>query len=636
MKLKTIVICSLSCTLVGAMLGLVFFENKIDFSSLAQVPAGPTKNICSITINSDDEIKTFKQKLSSDGRFQFTELTSSSEKWFDQACSSNVQCDVLIISGHFGRTFFGRSGNILTLSEIESKSCSKTCRGILEQPKEIYLFGCNTLAGKGPASRTADQYLQVLLEDGLERSFAERVVEARYGPSGELNVSSMRRAFSGVPVIYGFCDKAPLGAETGPVLQKYLSGKSKNDYFDRLNKLEGVKKTLQPYSLTTMQQLIDAPLANSFKSIGRCFKQVTGVAPTDEIANRICEVRDTQKPIETRARDLNFLMRSDERLSYIELCNDFFAEMSKKALTPTELSAVAEIKKNQKLRDDLEMLLDKVTFFLGFDYGVLGIRLGLDQQKVIPVLSRGFVKMVTKGLTQEEINLMINLDFRNSFKDYIRINFEAINYPMTWSNGHSIEAIGLTKTQDAQIINHLQQMLSTSAPQIKRQLLGTLIKLNAVNIAMKSELISMLYAPQTDTRANAIRALGTIKVYDEKIVTEIIALMNRETDGWTLKKSALYFSDVPFDNPLIQNHLAKSLSHPNAEVRQYSALALAHRQLKDDEVLKALVLGLKDLNSSVKLNCRFALQNNRQMISAYLVSQILTELPEEYKLIFSN
>ena len=636
MKLKIIVICLLSCTLVGVIPGLSFFENKVEFSSLSQPFEGPQKNICSITINSDDEIKTFKQKLSSDGRFKFTELTGSSEKWFDQACDSNVQCDVLIISGHFGRTFFGRSGNILTLSEMESKSCSKTCRGILEQPKEIYLFGCNTLAGKGPASRTADQYLQVLLEDGLERSFAERVVEARYGPSGELNVSSMRRAFSGVPVIYGFCDKAPLGAETGPVLQKYLSGKSKNDFYDRLNKLEVAKKTLQPYSLITMQKLIDAPLANSFTSIGRCFKQVTGVATTDETANRICEVRNTQKPIETRARDLNFLMRSDERLSHIELCNDFFAEMSKKSLSPTELSAVDEVRNNQKLRDDLEMLLDKVTFFLGFDYGVLGIKLGLDKEKVNPILSRGFTKMITKGLTQEEINLMINLDFRSSFKDYIRISYAAINHPTTWSNGHSIEAIGLTKTQDPQIINHLQQMLSMSAPQFKRQLLEALIKLNAVGLSMKSELISMLYTPQADVRANAIRALGMIKVYDEKIVTEIIALMNRETDAWTLKKSAIYFSDISFDNLLIQRHLALALNHANAEVRQYAAMALSHRQLKDDEVFSALIRGLKDSSSSVKLNCRFALQNNRQMISVNLANQIQNELPDDYKLIFGK
>jgi hypothetical protein len=635
--MKKYIILSAVCTLVGIFFYQIQNGSSIDLSSLSSRSiASPQKNICSITINSDDEIRMFKKKLATDGRFKFTELINDSSKWFDQSCDSQVQCDVLIISGHFGGTFFGKSGNHLSLSELESKSCSKSCTGILQQPKEVYLFGCNTLSGKGNATRSPEQYLHVLLEDGLERNFAERVVEARYGPSGEENANRMKRVFPGVPVIYGFCDKAPLGAEAGPILQRYLSGKSKDDYYNRLEKLESIKKNLQPYSQATIQQMIDIPLATSFKSVGRCFSQLTGVDTKDDISGRICTVRDTKASIEDRAKHLNFLMRSKESLSYIELCNDFFSDINNKSLAPNEHFAVEQIKNNQKLRDDLEILLDKVTFFLGFDYGVLSAQLGLDKSKITPILSREFAKMVNKGLTREEINLMVNSDFKHPFKDFISINYNDVNTGVTFSNGNSIEAIGLTKTQDPQIINHLQKLMSSAPESLQVPLLETLIRLNAVDVAMRDQLVSMLYNQSSEIRANAIRALGLIKVYDEKIVNELIAHGMRETDLWALKKSIVYFTEVKFDSPSIRSYLARQLSHSSVEARVYSAQSLAQRSIREHAVFDSLIIGLNDANGEVKFNCKYALKINRQNIPSDLVARIRSNHPNEAIYIFGH
>ena len=82
--------------------------------------------------------------------------------WFDKACASGIRCDQLVISGHFGGTFFGMSGNALSLSTLEAKGCSKSCEGILSHPYEVFLFGCNTLSGKEKDSRTPEQHLQIL------------------------------------------------------------------------------------------------------------------------------------------------------------------------------------------------------------------------------------------------------------------------------------------------------------------------------------------------------------------------------------------------------------------------------------------------------------------------------------------
>ena len=77
--------------------------------------------VCSITINSDDEIKAFKSHLGTKD-FEFVELVPFSEEfnklekfeesrpnnihWFTNACKKGYKCDILVISGHFGGLFF--------------------------------------------------------------------------------------------------------------------------------------------------------------------------------------------------------------------------------------------------------------------------------------------------------------------------------------------------------------------------------------------------------------------------------------------------------------------------------------------------------------------------------------------------
>ena len=606
-------------------------ENVTELSSYA----GEQKNICSITINSDDEIKSFKQKLAGDNRFKFTELAVGDERWFERACAQDIQCDVLVISGHFGGTFFGESGYHLSLSELETKSCSRKCTGILEKPKEVYLFGCNTLAGKEPDARTPEEYLQVLLADGLERSFAERVVEARYGPSGEKNISRMERSFPGVPAIYGFCEKAPLGKESGPIVKNYLSTVS-DGYFDQLNKLEHVQKTMQPYSSDTLSKLTNTNLASRFTAIGRCFKQTNGIGTDNDVANRICSVRNTNNTIEARAADLDYLLRSKQNLGYIELCNDFFNEMSKVKLTAAQQQAIAQIKNNDSLKNDLAGLIDKVTFFLAYDYATLGVQLGLPVTQVSPTVSKSFIEMVTKGLTQEEVNLMINSDFRNPFKNLIRIDYASVDTAKTWENGNSIEAIGLTGTKDSQIISRLQNLLSTAPTTIKRQLLKALTRLEAVTASLKKPLIEMLYETDYDIRANSVQALEKIQTYDEQIVNEMIALMNREQNGWVLKKASLYFVGVPFDTPAIQEHLTKSLQHSSSEVRQYTAQALGNRNLKDRFVFEGLFQCLADKNAAVHDNCRYGLKRNSAKIPKDIATNIQSQYPQDYSYIMNT
>ena len=80
------------------------------FSSVIQAKK---LNFCSITLNSNDEIKIFKNNLNKDGDdFNFIELTQDGDDfdsdWMEGACerTKSKSCDVLLISGHFAGEVF--------------------------------------------------------------------------------------------------------------------------------------------------------------------------------------------------------------------------------------------------------------------------------------------------------------------------------------------------------------------------------------------------------------------------------------------------------------------------------------------------------------------------------------------------
>lgn len=207
--------------------------------ALAQ--AEEKKTVCSATINSSEEIELFKKHLGTKN-FKFVELTSYAKEdnknnFLNEACKAGVTCDILVISGHFGGNFFGASGINLPIETLEAGECSKACDGILRKPKEVFLFGCNTLAGKNEDRRTPEQYRRVLMEDGFSTEEAERVVAFRYSPIGDSFSDRMSRVFYNSPRIYGFNSIAPSGKTIQPLLASYLkkAGPEYPAYFSSLD-----------------------------------------------------------------------------------------------------------------------------------------------------------------------------------------------------------------------------------------------------------------------------------------------------------------------------------------------------------------------------------------------------------------
>lgn len=627
------------------VLGLTTFKyftqsGSFDASSTVSrsVAAEDVQNICSITINSDDELVAFKDALNPTGLYKFTELTNKDPKWFEQACQSRVKCDVLIISGHFGGTFFGKSQNHLSLIEMEKQSCSGTCQGILSAPKEVYLFGCNTLASKNASTRTPEEYLRVLLEDGISRSDAERMVEARYGPAGEDILNKMMRSFPGVPVIYGFCDKAPLGEVAGPLLRRYLKDTS-HRYYDTLANLGKVQQN-QPYTTEVLQSIVNGRLAQEFKNIKRCFVQTPGVAANDAVTEKICKIRDVKSTIEVRADKLHQLLNTPQSLSYIELANDFLTEMSKKTLTTSEQTAVAGIKNNPKLREDILHIFDKLSFFMSYEYAVFASYLGADKAHLSSILTNSFVKTINQKFNREEYNMIYDLNYRYKINNFINLNNDQLTNSSIWQNGNILMAIGLTATNDVAIVNRIKDILRNSTGYLQSSAAYSIASLNQVTDDIVPAFLAMLNSPDPESRVSAVDALRLVKDRNEAIINGLVDMISRETVNWNKKRAILFFVEKGYRSAKIDGMLTKLVTDPLWESRYYSVLALQRNPIQETYIMDALVNQLLiETNLSVQAILRQTLKSNKTSISSAQIEKLKSKHSEnssntEYDFIF--
>lgn len=268
--------------------------------------------VCTVTINSSDERELFKKTLNPRD-FEFVELTRFGEQkigesWFEAACAEKIQCDVLLVSAHFGGSFFGTMTDFKwTTDTIENKSCQNSCDGILKNPKEVYLFGCNTLAGKQRDRRTPEEYLQVLLRDNIDRQQAERIVAARYGPFGSSFGDVMARNFETVPMIYGFDSVGPSGTSVKKYLKSYLTKVGDFKKHLALNDFERSRKIWQ----SEMRATNHATATGLQRS-----------SPAYEVRTNLCELRNEKKRLEERVNHAEGLLDKDFQV-YLPSVADF-------------------------------------------------------------------------------------------------------------------------------------------------------------------------------------------------------------------------------------------------------------------------------------------------------------------------
>lgn len=320
------------------------------------------KTVCSITLNSSDEIEVTRQYLGEE-HFNYIELVNTENRnWFKKACQSKVKCDILVISGHFGGVFFGKNGR-LSLQELESEKCSNECDGILNHPKEVFLYGCNTLAGKTRDSRTPEQYRAVLLEDGFSPREADQIVALRYSPVGNSFNARMQRLFDQTPRIYGFDSIAPSGQNIRPYLKTYFSKRRGAKYASYLDKLSRSDKSLNRDFLRALYE------TNVAQSSGL----ITGEQPPR------CMLESKSVGLDEKLAWIERVLNSDEdHLRYINEINSFLSTLSDVKLTERQRQVLERIRRNttteQRHRRAIEALRD--YFFMQYELVNLAYQIG--------------------------------------------------------------------------------------------------------------------------------------------------------------------------------------------------------------------------------------------------------------------
>lgn len=312
--------------------------------------------VCAMTFNSTDEIEIYKKKMDMKHFNPVVEITEfdNGKNWLDSACKSGIKCDQLIISGHFAGMFFGeKKDQAVSLEELEEASCNKACSGIFKDPSEVFLFGCNTLAGEGLKTRSPEQYLEVLREHHFDDYYAQQVVASSYGIQGKSNKVRMQNVFGDEKKIYGFNSIAPSGKTVSPFWTNYLNKEKPHEHLDKL------------YGDKAVDYL--APNSTLSKCMaGTSFCQCGGISDDDPEKKLTCELLDPNSSPKKKLFAMQELMARDNFMAYVPLLNNVIEDgiasgkfdLSK--LSAADKATLKSLSSNTVIRDMLLSSADQM------------------------------------------------------------------------------------------------------------------------------------------------------------------------------------------------------------------------------------------------------------------------------------
>ncbi|MCE3010556.1 MAG: hypothetical protein LW875_08085 [Proteobacteria bacterium] len=310
---------------------LAWAQNSSSFSGLQSL--SQPINFCTVRINSDDEIKLYKKYYETKG-VRFIELTEFGSRirpakevdpvtklvkpefdgdWFNNACKSGIKCDVLLISGHYGSGFSGpdTTGLSWTINDLERQACDNSCTGILNSPTKVKLFGCNTLAGKA-LGRTREEQLQAYIDHGYSPRVASEMLAMLYSDIGRTNKERMEFVFNGVPNLYGFVIKAPLGHQIANSLEKYI---------------QSIPDLGEELRMSKAPKYVDTKMAALPRWMG--FRMTSGLTPDSPTWNgfqKTCRLFTSKSNMSKKLDAVYELVNSPDRKKFLSAIAQFVLE----------------------------------------------------------------------------------------------------------------------------------------------------------------------------------------------------------------------------------------------------------------------------------------------------------------------
>ncbi|MBC7420628.1 MAG: hypothetical protein H7328_07865 [Bdellovibrio sp.] len=467
------------------------------------VEAAPVvkKNVCTITINSSEEAELFKSNLSPN-LWNFIELApknaeAASKDWFSQSCKPSVKCDILVVSGHFGGTFFGESKLTLSMEDLEKNSCDDKCSGILKQPREVFLFGCNTLASKQKDHRTPEQYMQVLLNDGFSTAQASQIVSFRYSGFGDSFKYSMSQVFAATPRIYGFSSVGPSGKTVEPLLRNYLkSSQAQYANFEAYDKEAGTKTNSRLFTALKNTSLAQAYGLN--------------LAMKNAEEKPYCYIRSEKISRLDKLKYIKKLFEAKKAVQLLAHIQDFLhsVRLAEKPLNEEEKKVWLAFSTDPKLKNDLlDLLKLNGDIYLPLKANILNTLKDLDliDEQFVASSFNQMVDLRTP-FTETRRSMLCSLQLT------INIPFEAIQ-PQRWTEPEFISTLLCLRPTEPRILEKMASLVKTG---VSANLRGTAIwyfywfKTDDVSI-QKNIAEAILSEKDDSVRQTAAMVLKTLK-----------------------------------------------------------------------------------------------------------------------------
>ncbi len=542
----------------------------------------PKKTACTITINSSDESDLFRAKLS-DHQWNFIELTDPADphgNWFQRACEKKIECDILIISGHFGGSFFGTESEVrLSMEALESRSCLPSCAGITKRPKEVFLFGCNTLASKEKDSRSPEVYQRTLIRDGFTPAQASQVAAFRYSALGDSFRERMTQVFSNSPRIYGFSAMAPSGKTAAPFLEKYL--KSSERFYANFESAS--------YQLGTQQN-------NALKTAFKYSTLVQSAGVYAEKAKLFRKSPASETPFcylgsETNSRlaKLKFIQKSlkaGKAFGFIAHINDFVSnqELNLTGLNPEEIRIVLEIAQDPGIRRDFERYLKLPgEVYLPVRIGVLN-------------LMKGF-GVLTEAEAAIQITQALNLDFSKP------ISRKTIDKVCAYELRTDLDVMKIPEVRFTEYGTfEVMRCLRPRNREIHERILDAFLKNPHVTFIASSALSSIRptspsvlnrladaadSATDSEVRRYAIDVLSEIQITDLTLLRRLIKILKYDKDIMIRQNVAYAFRLIMTENIEVLRAIVESMLHdPEWSVRSAAGEALEIQNSHDPEIEK--------------------------------------------------
>ena len=374
--------------------------------------AADKQTVCTITVNSADEQKTFRRFLSPD-KYEFVELIERGRPdWLASSCQAKVSCDILVISGHYGEgnVFFAdalEAREFLPIAELERVSCSGSCPSLFSKLKEVYLFGCDTLNPHAQHS-TSDEIARSFVREGRSPTEADRLARQLNLERGQSSRDRMRMVFKDVPVIYGFSSAAPLGPTAASSLARVFQSNGAGD-IGKGRPSSSLLRQFAPQGMVAargmtagdphaamrqdvckfaddrlsdgqrldfVHKLLQRPTAQARMMLDRIERYTDGLEPTKRQQPEVAQVlqrigsdtasrdrylafaRDADRP-ETRARmtevahDLGWLSPEERRVELTRMLGDMLA---RKSIAGTDVDLACVVNKERDLDGALDRL----------------------------------------------------------------------------------------------------------------------------------------------------------------------------------------------------------------------------------------------------------------------------------------